>query len=125
MFSSSKKTRQAIQALHDELNALREHIAEEKSLADADRAISHAIAERITALEARVSGMGSELSRQLHELGTEIEELSKRADDAAVTEVVDALKTAQIRLPDTKSHFVKTLQPLQISYSSALDNCLI
>jgi len=110
MFSSSKKTRQAIQALHDELNALREHIAEEKSRADADRSISHAIAERMTALEARVSGMGSELSRQLHELGTEIEELSKRADDAAVTEVVDALKTAQIRLATEQARYEITFR---------------
>lgn len=110
MFSSSKKTRQAIQALHDELNALREHIAEEKSRADADRATSHAIAERITALEARVSGMGSELSRQLHELGTEIEELSKRADDAAVMEVVDALKTAQIRLATEQARYEITFR---------------
>jgi predicted nucleic acid-binding Zn-ribbon protein len=110
MFSSSKKTRQAIQTLHDELSALREHIAEEKSRADADRAISHAIAERITALEARVSGMGSELSRQLHELGTEIEELSKRADDAAVMEVVDALKTAQIRLATEQARYEITFR---------------
>jgi len=84
MFSSSKKTQQAIQALRDELDTLRQQIAEEKSRADEDRNISLAIAERIAALEVRVSGMGSELSRQLHELGTEIEELSKRADDAAV-----------------------------------------
>jgi uncharacterized coiled-coil DUF342 family protein len=110
MFSSSKKTQQAIQALRDELNTLRQQIAEEKSRADEDRNISLAIAERIAALEVRVSGMGSELSRQLHELGTEIEELSKRADDAAVMEIVDALKTAQIRLATEQARYEITFR---------------
>lgn len=110
MFSSSKKTQQAIQALRDELNTLRQQIAEEKSRADEDRNISLVIAERIAALEVRVSGMGSELSRQLHELGTEIEELSKRADDAAVMEVVDALKTAQIRLATEQARYEITFR---------------
>lgn len=110
MFSSSKKTQQAIQALRDELNTLRQQIAEEKSRADEDRNISLAIAERIAALEVRVSGMGSELSRQLHELGTEIEELSKRADDAAVMEVVDALKTTQIRLATEQARYEITFR---------------
>jgi DNA repair exonuclease SbcCD ATPase subunit len=110
MFSSSKKTQQAIQALRDELNTLRQQIAEEKSRADEDRNISLVIAERIAALEVRVSGMGSELSRQLHELGTEIEELSKRADDAAVMEIVDALKTAQIRLATEQARYEITFR---------------
>ncbi|MCE2736004.1 MAG: hypothetical protein ACK45J_08655 [Acidimicrobiaceae bacterium] len=110
MFSSSKKTQQAIQALRDELDTLRQQIAEEKSRADEDRNISLAIAERIAALEVRVSGMGSELSRQLHELGTEIEELSKRADDAAVMEIVDALKTAQIRLATEQARYEITFR---------------
>jgi len=110
MFSSSKKTQQAIQALRDELDTLRQQIAEEKSRADEDRNISLVIAERIAALEVRVSGMGSELSRQLHELGTEIEELSKRADDAAVMEIVDALKTAQIRLATEQARYEITFR---------------
>jgi hypothetical protein len=54
--------------------------------------------------------MGSELSRQLHELGTEIEELSQRAEDTGVTEMIDALKTTQVRLANEQARYEITFR---------------
>ena len=110
MFSSSKKTRQALQALQAEVNTLRDQMGEEIARTQTERDISRSVAERIASLEARVSGMGSELSRQLHELGSEIEALSQRADDAGVSEIVDALKTAQIRLATEQARYEITFR---------------
>ena len=54
--------------------------------------------------------MGSELSRQLHELGNEIEELEQRANDAGVAEVIDALKSAQVRLATEQARYEITFR---------------
>ena len=110
MFGNAKKTRQAVEALQAELVALRNQVELQNSALASERATAVSIAERIAALEGRVSGMGSELSRQLHELGTEIEELSKRADEAGVMEVVDALKAAQVRLATEQARYEITFR---------------
>jgi hypothetical protein len=110
MFGNAKKTRQAVEALQAELVALRDQVEQQNSVLASERATAVSIAERIAALEGRVSGMGSELSRQLHELGSEIEELSKRADEAGVMEVVDALKAAQVRLATEQARYEITFR---------------
>jgi predicted nucleic acid-binding Zn-ribbon protein len=110
MFGNAKKTRQAVKALQAELVALRDQVEQQNSALASERATAVSIADRIAALEGRVSGMGSELSRQLHELGSEIEELSKRADEAGVMEVVDALKAAQVRLATEQARYEITFR---------------
>ena len=106
----AKKTRQAIETMQAELVALREQVEQQSAALVSERATAQSIAERIAALEGRVSGMGSELSRQLHELVNEIEELSKRADEAGVMEVVDALKAAQVRLATEQARYEITFR---------------
>ena len=110
MFGNAKKTRQAVEALQAELVALRDQVEQQNSALASERATAVSIADRIAALEGRVSGMGSELSRQLHELGSEIEELSKSADEAGVMEVVDALKAAQVRLATEQARYEITFR---------------
>jgi predicted nucleic acid-binding Zn-ribbon protein len=110
MFGNAKKTRQAVKALQAELVALRDQVEQQNSALASERATAVSIADRIAALEGRVSGMGSELSRQLHELGSEIEELSKRAEEAGVMEVVDALKAAQVRLATEQARYEITFR---------------
>ena len=110
MFGNTKKTRLAIEAMQSELAELRSQVQQQNSTIMSEREIAQSIAERISALEGRVSGMGSELSRQLHELGNDIEELSKRADESGVTEVVDALKAAQVRLATEQARYEITFR---------------
>lgn len=106
----AKKTRQAIESMQAELVALREQVEQQSVALTTERMTAQSIAERIAALEGRVSGMGSELSRQLHELGNEIEELSKRADEAGVMDVVDALKASQVRLATEQARYEITFR---------------
>jgi hypothetical protein len=93
MLARNKKTQLAVEALQAEIASLRAEMS-----------------DSMAALEARVSGMGSELSRQLHELGTEIEELSKRAEDSGVAEMMDALKTTQVRLANEQARYEITFR---------------
>ena len=106
----AKKTRQAIESMQAELVALREQVEQQSAALTTERMTAQSIAERIAALEGRVSGMGSELSRQLHELGNEIEELSKRANEAGVMDVVDALKASQVRLATEQARYEITFR---------------
>jgi uncharacterized protein YlxW (UPF0749 family) len=110
MFGNAKKTRTALEALQAELVALRDQVEKQSTALTSERATAATIAERIAALEGRVSGMGSELSRQLHELGNEIEVLSKRADEAGVMEVIDTLKAAQVRLATEQARYEITFR---------------
>lgn len=110
MFGNAKKTRTALEALQAELVALRDQVEKQSTALASERATAATIAERIAALEGRVSGMGSELSRQLHEIGNEIEELSKRADEAGVMEVIDTLKAAQVRLATEQARYEITFR---------------
>ena len=71
----------------------------------AEREASREAAERLSTLDARVSGLGAELSRQLHELGGEIEELAKRAEDSSIAEAVDAVRAVQVRLASEQARY--------------------
>jgi replicative DNA helicase len=110
MFLSNKKTHLALEALRQEVTVLREQVTEQASIAASERELSRSVGERIAALESRISSMGSELSRQLHEVGNEIEELSQRANDSQVVEVIDALRSAQIKLAQEQARYEITFR---------------
>ena len=110
MLARNKKTQMAVEALQAEIASLRAEMSEQMTALVAERETARSTIERLAGIEARVSGMGSELSRQLHELGTEIEELSKRAEDSGVAEMMDALKTTQVRLANEQARYEITFR---------------
>ena len=110
MLARNKKTQQAVEALQAEIASLRAEMSEQMAALVAEREVARSTVDRLAGIEARVSGMGSELSRQLHELGTEIEELSKRAEDSGVAEMMDALKTTQVRLANEQARYEITFR---------------
>ena len=110
MLARNKKTQQAVEALQAEIASLRAEMSEQMAALVAEREVARSTVDRLAGIEARVSGMGSELSRQLHELGTEIEELSKRAEDTGVAEMMDALKTTQVRLANEQARYEITFR---------------
>ena len=110
MFSTSKKTRQALNALQAEVDALRELVNSAAQQASAERDAMAALVQQITTMESRITGMGSELSRQLHELGTDIEKLQQHANDDTVSETVNALKSAQVRLATEQARYEITFR---------------
>jgi predicted nuclease with TOPRIM domain len=110
MLARNKKTQLAVEALQAEIAALRAEMSEQMTALVAERETARSTIERLAGIEARVSGMGSELSRQLHELGTEIEELSQRAEDSGVVEMMDALKTTQVRLANEQARYEITFR---------------
>ncbi|MEY4015573.1 MAG: hypothetical protein RIS46_569 [Actinomycetota bacterium] len=110
MLARNKKTQQAVEALQAEIASLRAEMSEQMAALVAEREEARSTVDRLAGIEARVSGMGSELSRQLHELGTEIEELSKRAEDSGVAEMMDALKTTQVRLANEQARYEITFR---------------
>ena len=110
MLARNKKTQQAVETLQAEIASLRAEMSEQMAALVAEREVARSTVDRLAGIEARVSGMGSELSRQLHELGTEIEELSKRAEDSGVAEMMDALKTTQVRLANEQARYEITFR---------------
>ena len=110
MFSSSKKTRIAVEALVAEVNQLRVLVNEQSARIDAETQRNQSVIDRVSDIEARVTGMGAELSRQLHELGTDIDELSKKIDGDATAHAVDALKAAQVRLATEQARYEITFR---------------
>jgi hypothetical protein len=100
----------AVEALQAEIASLRAEMSEQMAALVAEREVARSTVDRLAGIEARVSGMGSELSRQLHELGTEIEELSKRAEDTGVAEMMDALKSTQVRLANEQARYEITFR---------------
>ena len=110
MLARNKKTQQAVEALQAEIASLRAEMSDQMAALVAEREVARSTVDRLAGIEARVSGMGSELSRQLHELGTEIEELSKRAEDSGVAEMMDALKTTQVRLANEQARYEITFR---------------
>jgi len=110
MLGRNKKTQQAVEALQAEIASLRAEMSEQMAALVIEREATRSTVDRLAGIEARVSGMGSELSRQLHELGTEIEELSKRAEDSGVAEMMDALKTTQVRLANEQARYEITFR---------------
>ena len=110
MFSGSKKTRQALDALQAEVIALREQVNVNAQQASADKQSLVALLEQFAAMESRITGMGSELSRQLHELGTDIEKLQQHVENDTVGDTVQALKTAQVRLATEQARYEITFR---------------
>ena len=110
MLARNKKTQLAVEALQAEIASLRAEMSDQMAALVAEREVARSTVDRLAGIEARVSGMGSELSRQLHELGTEIEELSKRAEDSGVAEMMDALKTTQVRLANEQARYEITFR---------------
>jgi predicted nucleic acid-binding Zn-ribbon protein len=110
MFSGSKKTRQALDALQAEVIALREQVNENAQQASADKQSLVALLEQFAAMESRITGMGSELSRQLHELGTDIEKLQQHIENDTVGETVQSLKSAQVRLATEQARYEITFR---------------
>ncbi len=110
MFSGSKKTRQALDALQAEVIALREQVNENAQQAQTDKQSLVALLEQFAAMESRITGMGSELSRQLHELGTDIEKLQQHIENDTVGDTVQTLKTAQVRLATEQARYEITFR---------------
>ena len=110
MFGRNKKTLKAIEALQTEIIELRSLLSEQSAQISSNRVTSESVADRLSGLETRVSGMGSELARQLHELGDEIEQLSKRAEDDGVAEIIATLKATQIRLASEQARYEITFR---------------
>ncbi|MEY4996084.1 MAG: hypothetical protein RLZ67_809 [Actinomycetota bacterium] len=110
MFSGSKKTRQALDALQAEVIALREQVNENAQQASADKQSLVALLEQFAAMESRITGMGSELSRQLHELGTDIEKLQQHVENDTVGDTVQSLKSAQVRLATEQARYEITFR---------------
>ncbi len=121
MFSGSKKTRQALDALQAEVIALRQQVNENAQQAQTDKQSLMALLEQFAAMESRITGMGSELSRQLHELGTDIEKLQQHVENDTVGDTVQALKTAQVRLATEQARYEITFR----QYLAALANELL
>ncbi len=110
MFSGSKKTRQALDALQAEVIALRQQVNENAQQAQTDKQSLMALLEQFAAMESRITGMGSELSRQLHELGTDIEKLQQLIENDTLGDTVQALKTAQVRLATEQARYEITFR---------------
>lgn len=110
MFSTSKKTRQALSALEAEVSALRDLVNSAAQRAEAERDAMAALIQQVAAMESRITGMGAELSRQLHELGTDIEKLQQHISDDTVSETVLALRSAQIRLATEQARYEITFR---------------
>lgn len=110
MFGRNKKTLKAIEALQTEILELRSLLSEQSAQISSNRVTSESVADRLSGLETRVSGMGSELARQLHELGDEIEQLSKRAEDDGVAEIIATLKATQVRLASEQARYEITFR---------------
>ena len=110
MFSTSKKTRQALIALQEELTALREQVTLAANQADTERRAMATLLEKVTAMESRVTGMGAELSRQLHELGTDIEKLQDNENSEEILKSINSLKSSQIRLATEQARYEITFR---------------
>ncbi len=106
MFNRHKKeTQAALTALLAEIEQLRSEIKNQAETASKDRQLATELAQRLSMIETKVSGMGAELSRQLHELGNDIESLSHRPEDALTAESLVALKNSQVRLANEQARY--------------------
>lgn len=110
MFSSSKKTQQALTALQNEVNELRNQVLEAAVQAEADRQGMASLLEKVVAMDSRITGMGAELSRQLHELGTDIEKLQANDTEDEILDTIHSLKTSQIRLATEQARYEITFR---------------
>jgi hypothetical protein len=105
MFSRPKKTHEAIAALTADIAALRAELNTHVEQLVAERTLRNNIADRLTLLEGRVSGMGAELSRQMHELSDEIEHLTNASHTNEANNAIAALRTSQARLATEQARY--------------------
>ena len=110
MFSSSKKTQQALSALQNEVNELRNQVLEATAQAETERQGMASLLEKVVAMDSRITGMGAELSRQLHELGTDIEKLQANDNDDEILNTIHTLKSSQIRLATEQARYEITFR---------------
>ena len=110
MFSSSKKTQQALSALQNEVNELRNQVLEATAQAETERQGMASLLEKVVAMDSRITGMGAELSRQLHELGTDIEKLQANDNDDEILNTIQSLKSSQIRLATEQARYEITFR---------------
>lgn len=101
----TKKNADAITALTTEVERLRAELEAHGQQAGESSAAATALSERLTRIEATVTGMGSELSRQLHELGSEIESLTQKVDDDSALQIIESVKSAQVRLANEQARY--------------------
>jgi predicted nucleic acid-binding Zn-ribbon protein len=105
MFSRSKKNTDAIAIMQAELASLRDELSAYADQLSSEHTVRLEIADRLSALEGRVSGMGTELSRQLHELSDDIEQMSNATDPHATEVALTALRTSQARLANEQARY--------------------
>jgi peptidoglycan hydrolase CwlO-like protein len=105
--------------LRDRLNALSDRLAATESLSgqlgqlaermSATDAANRQTVAQVAALEQRVDSVGTELANQLSELGRDIDGLAARTSEVAAgnvtDEVVDALRTGQIKLANEQARY--------------------
>jgi chromosome segregation ATPase len=105
MFSRSKKNSDAIVALQTELATLRQELTEHVEQLVIEQSLRIDIADRLSALEGRVSGMGTELSRQLHELSDDIEQITQATNSQETETAIATLRTSQSRLANEQARY--------------------
>ena len=101
----TKKNEEAIIALSAEIELLRTELEMQGKKSAETSVAADGLAERLTRIEATVTGLGSELSRQLHELGSEIEALTQRVDDDSALQIIESVKSAQVRLANEQARY--------------------
>lgn len=107
---SRKKTALALEEMRTQIAVLRDELTTQVQLLADERAAARSVVDRLTGLEARVSGMGTELSRQIHELGNEIEQIARDAADPGIVDAVSSLRETQVRLAAEQARYEITFR---------------
>jgi len=105
MFSRSKKTQEAIAAVTADLANLRAELTSHVEQLTEEKTLRTDIAQRLTVLEGRVTGMGAELSRQMHELSDEIEGLTKASNASDIDAAISLLRSSQARIAAEQARY--------------------
>jgi hypothetical protein len=98
-------SREETRAANDRLALLEELVSRYGAALDEEKRANRETAERLNLIEGRLMSMGNELAHQLHEMGNEIEKLATRESDGQVGELVNALKSAQVRLAQEQARY--------------------
>ena len=110
MFSRKWKEMQTLLAsVQGEVSQLRDDLARRASQVDELRTSIHALEERLTGVDSRVTHMTTAITNQLHELDSEIERLAQTAD-AASAETVSQLRANQVRIANEQARYAITLR---------------
>ncbi|MEY2966237.1 MAG: hypothetical protein RLY50_287 [Actinomycetota bacterium] len=107
---SRKKTTLALDEMRTEIAALRQELETQTRLLAEEHSAARAVIDRVSGLEARLSGMGTELSRQIHELGNDIEQIAREAADSGLGTAVEALRETQVRLATEQARYEITFR---------------